>query len=155
MVGGGLWFRTNENAFVSTKRKLLEECDHWCGLSLQAGVFTQARAGVETNLPFFNRSGPTESIWYYDLSDAKVTKRRPSTLSRFDDCIELLPEREEGERSWAVSRVEIEGRNYDLETVNPNRVVEADAQMPEELISLIEVKGREIDVALAALKKLL
>lgn len=41
----GFVFRTNEAAFVDTKRKLLDECDLWCILSLPGGVFsTAARA---------------------------------------------------------------------------------------------------------------
>ena len=76
VVDEGLLFRTNENAFVQTKRKLLEECDLWCLVSLPSGVFTQAGAGVKTNLLFFTKGSPTERVWYYDLSDVKVTKKK-------------------------------------------------------------------------------
>jgi type I restriction enzyme M protein len=51
----GLLFRTNEDAFVKTKRKLLDDCDVWCIVSLPAGVFTAAGAGVKTNLLFFTK----------------------------------------------------------------------------------------------------
>lgn len=37
-------------AFVETKRKLLDECDLWCIVSLPGGVFSTAGAGVKTNL---------------------------------------------------------------------------------------------------------
>ena len=77
VVDEGLLFRTNEKAFVQTKRKLLDECDLWCIVSLPPGVFTQAGAGVKTNLLFFTRGRPTESVWYYDISDVKVTKGKP------------------------------------------------------------------------------
>ena len=77
----GVLFRTNETAFVQTKRKLLDECDLWCIVSLPAGVFTAAGAGVKTNLLFFTKGQPTEQIWYYDLSDVKVGKKTPLTLS--------------------------------------------------------------------------
>lgn len=53
----GVLFRTNETAFVQTKRKLLDDCDLWCILSLPGGVFTAAGAGVKTNLFFFTRGG--------------------------------------------------------------------------------------------------
>ena len=46
----GVLFRTNETAFVQTKRKLLDDCDLWCIVSLPPGVFTSAGAGVKTNL---------------------------------------------------------------------------------------------------------
>ena len=44
VVDEGLLFRTNEEGFVKTKRKLLDECDLWCIVSLPGGVVTQAGA---------------------------------------------------------------------------------------------------------------
>lgn len=74
----GLLFRTNERAFVETKRRLLDECDLWCVLSLPGGVFTTAGAGVKTNLLFFTKGRPTRRIWFYDLSGVRVGKLRPA-----------------------------------------------------------------------------
>ena len=79
----GLLFRTNESAFVETKRKLLDECDLWCIVSLPGGVFSAAGAGVKTNLLFFTKGRKTEHIWYYDLSHVKVGKKTPMTLAHF------------------------------------------------------------------------
>jgi type I restriction enzyme M protein len=79
----GLLFRTNESAFVETKRKLLDECDLWAIVSLPGGVFSTAGAGVKTNLLFFTKGRKTERIWYYDLSWMKVGKKTPLTLAHF------------------------------------------------------------------------
>jgi type I restriction enzyme M protein len=79
----GFLFRTNESAFVETKRKLLDECDVWCILSLPGGVFSAAGAGVKTNLVFFTKGSRTERIWYYDLSNVKVGKKTPLTVAHF------------------------------------------------------------------------
>jgi type I restriction enzyme M protein len=98
----GVLFRTNETAFVQTKRKLLEECDVWCILSLAGGVFSSAGAGVKTNLVFFTKGRPTETIWYYDLSDLKVGKKTPLTQAHFEDFFKLLLTRGDSERSWTV-----------------------------------------------------
>jgi type I restriction enzyme M protein len=129
VVDEGLLFRTNEDAFVKTKRKLLEEFDLWCVVSLPGGVFTQAGAGVKTNLLFFHRGAPTERIWYYDLSDLKVSKTRPLTRDAFEHrCVprmdaegtavldeegraveddwgflRLLPDRAESPFSWTLN----------------------------------------------------
>lgn len=99
VVDEGLLFRTNENSFVQTKRKLLDECDLYCIVSLPGGVFTQAGAGVKTNLVFFNKGKHTEKIWYYDLSEIKVTKRKPLVASHFDEFLKLLPTRADSENS--------------------------------------------------------
>src|SRR3990170_8641111 len=44
VVDEGFLFRTNENAFVQTKRKLLDEFEVWCIVSLPPGVFINAGA---------------------------------------------------------------------------------------------------------------
>ena len=79
----GLLFRTNESAFVETKRKLVDECDLWAIISLPGGVFSTAGAGVKTNLLFFTKGRKTEKTWYYDLSSVKVGKKTPLTLAHF------------------------------------------------------------------------
>ncbi len=79
----GLLFRTNESAFVETKRKLVDECDLWAIISLPGGVFSTAGAGVKTNLLFFTKGKKTEKTWYYDLSHVKVGKKTPLTLAHF------------------------------------------------------------------------
>lgn len=98
----GLLFRTNQDAFTRTKRKLLDECEVWCVVSLPAGVFTAAGAGVKTNLLFFTKGQPTRRIWYYDLTDIKVRKKTPLTLQHFEDFLRRLPRREDSELSWTV-----------------------------------------------------
>lgn len=152
VIDEGVLFRTNETAFVQTKRKLLDDCDLWCIVSLPAGVFTAAGAGVKTNLLFFNKSGPTKTIWYYDLSHIKVGKKTPLTLARFEDFFKLLPKRAAGPHSWTVTRKEIEAKNFDLKAVNPKAKVEAEGRTPDELLDLIEAKGKEVAEAVATLR---
>jgi type I restriction enzyme M protein len=98
----GVLFRVDAEAFVQTKRKLLEECDVYCIVSLPGGVFSSAGAGVKTNLVFFDKGKQTERIWYYDLSDMKVGKKTPLTLARFEEFFRLLPQRADSERSWTI-----------------------------------------------------
>ena len=221
VVDEGLLFRTNEDAFVKTKRKLLDECDLWCVVSLPAGVFTAAGAGVKTNLLFFTKGRPTRKIWYYDLTDVKVRKKTPLTLAHFEEFFRLLPTRADSPLSWTVDmderkRVaaeeaqpfkeqataksqqaaqwdvrlkelkkarprneaaieeaqakaqqltreakelaakakEIEDAVYDLKAVNPNKRPVVDTRTPEELMDIIEAKGREVAEALAALRRI-
>lgn len=149
----GVLFRTNETAFVQTKRKLLNDCNLWCIVSLPPGTFVAAGGGVKANILFFTRGQVTEKIWYYDLSDVKVTKRQPLTRKHFDEFLALLPERKDSARSWTVTRAEIEAKNYDLKAVNPNIQVEEDNRTPEDLLSFIEEKAQEVAAALAVLQR--
>jgi type I restriction enzyme M protein len=149
----GVLFRTNENAFVQTKRKLLNECNLWCIVSLPPKVFVNAGAASKTNLLFFKRGEPTKEIWYYDLSDLNITKKQPLTLEPFKGFFMLMPERGASERSWRVPIEEIEARNYDIKAINPNRKNVEDTRTPEELIAIIEKQQAEIAEAIAKLKK--
>ena len=155
VIDEGVLFRTTETAFVQTKRKLLDDCDLWCIVSLPPGVFSSAGAGVKTNLLFFTKGGPTERVWYYDLSDIKVTKKQPLTIDRFEEFFRLLPERADSDHSWTLSREEIEARKFDLKAVNPNAKSTEDTRTPEELLDIIEARGREVDAALTTLRDLL
>ncbi|HEY6000549.1 MAG TPA: N-6 DNA methylase [bacterium] len=215
----GLLFRTNEEAFVKTKRKLLDDCDLWCVVSLPGGVFTAAGAGVKTNLLFFTKGRPTGKVWYYDLSELKIRKKNPLLLKHFEDFLRLLPARADSDLSWTVDmderkRVaaedarplkeqstakgqeaarwsqqvaelkkarprddraieaaqakakeltrearelaakarEIEDAIYDLKAVNPHKKPIVDTRTPEELLEIIETKGREVAAALAELR---
>lgn len=215
----GLLFRTNEDAFVKTKRKLLDDCDLWCIVSLPAGVFTAAGAGVKTNLLFFTKGEPTRRIWYYDLSGVKVRKKTPLLAKHFEEFLRLLPARADSEWSWTVDmderkrlaadearpfkdlatkkgqqaeqwkeRIkelkkarpvdeaalaaaeeqaralgkdardaagkakEIDDAVYDLKAVNPHKKPVIDTRTPEELLNIIEAKGREIAAVIAQLR---
>ncbi len=110
VVDEGLLYRTTEEAFVKTKKKLLDECDLWCIVSLPGGAFTGSGAGVKTNLVFFTRGRKTERIWYYDLSHIKVGKKTPLTMQQFVQFFELLDKRgtpeAETEHSWTVDFAE-------------------------------------------------
>ena len=77
------------------------------------------------------------------------------TLAHFEEFFRLLPARGDSERSWTIERKEIEARGYDLKAVNPNATSTEDTRTPEELLDIIEAKGREVTEAIAALRGLL
>ena len=158
VVDEGLLFRTSERAFAQTKRKLLDECDLYCVVSLAPGVFTAAGAGSKTNVLFFNKGQPTERIWYYEITPAtreRFTKKDPLTLAHFEEFFALLPERADSERSWTVTREQVEANGYDLKAVNPHRPDDSDTRTPEELLAEIAGHGRELESALAELRSAL
>lgn len=152
----GVLFRTNETAFVQTKRKLLNECNVFCIVSLPPKVFLNAGAASKTNIFFFKKGEPTKEIWYYDLSDFNVTKKQPFTLQHFNDFFKLFNSSNlklsESEHSWCVPIEDIEAKNYDIKAVNPNRKTNEDIRTPEELISIIESYEKEISEALTILR---
>ncbi|AFV24997.1 N-6 DNA methylase [Methanolobus psychrophilus R15] len=157
VIDEGVLFRTNETAFVQTKRKLLDECNLWCILSLSQNVFLNAGAGVKTNLLFFTKGKSTEKIWYYDMSDIKILKKSPLTLDKFDDFLmRLHSDKEEdkiSEKSWYMDINTIKKKDYDIKAVNPN-TIEKEIPKPAELIKIIEESQAKINESLQKLKEL-
>ena len=74
----GVLFRTNETAYRSDQTKTSGRLQCVVYFSFPAGAFVNAGAGVKTNLLFFTKGSFTEKIWYYDLSDIKVGRKKPS-----------------------------------------------------------------------------
>ena len=64
----------------------------------------------------------------------------------------MRPTRSDSENSWTVARADIDAKNYDLKAVNPNNQEVVDTRIPEELLSIIEQKGKEIQEALCILR---
>jgi len=132
VIDEGVLFKTTENAYIETKKELLEQFNLHTIISLPAGVFANAVAsgtGPKTNLLFFNREldkagNPvgTKEIWYYEVQAVgfSLTKtQRPIPDNDLPDCLEKAKTRELSDRSWVVSVEEIVAKNYDLSAVNP------------------------------------
>ena len=158
VIDEGVLFHTKTAAYQQTKRKLLNECDLWCIVSLPPGVFVNAGAGAKTNLLFFTKGRPTKRIWYYDLSDIKVAKKKPFTLKHFVDFAQRLALNPDdpgrvSERSWYEEIETIQKKKYDLKATNPNAPDTSDKRTPQELIVIIEEAQKEIEEGLKALKK--
>ena len=149
VIDEGVLGRNTEKAYLETKKWMLDTCDLWCIVSLPGGVFTNAGAGVKTNLLFFTKGRSTERIWYYDLSDVKVNKGNPLTIDRFDDFFAKLPTRATSERSWTVTLEEIKTANYSIKAVNPNAPDTSDRRTPDELLAVIEQAQKEISQGVA------
>jgi type I restriction enzyme M protein len=164
VIDEGVLFHTKTAAYKQTKRKLLDECDLWCIISLPQGVFVNAGAGVKTDLLFFTKGKQTERVWYYDMTltpdfkPRKVNKSNPMLFDDFDDFFVrlALPPEDPGrisERSWYVTLEEIRAKGYDLKATNQNAPDLSDKRTPAELIKIIEEAQAEIAAGLAALKQ--
>jgi type I restriction enzyme M protein len=148
VVPEGVLFRGD--AFAQVKKELLENFNLHSVVSLPSGVFanvTSSGQGPKTNLLFFERSGPTREIWFYEHipnGDKKYTKANPIMDEDLKDCYERWKKREVSEKSWNVPVEEIVRKGYDLTAKNPNRKEETEIKTPEELVSNIAEKERAI-----------
>jgi len=163
VIDEGVMFHTKTTAYRQTKRKLLDECDLWCVISLPQGVFVNAGAGVKTDLLFFTKGKQTGRVWYYDMTLAddfqprKVNKGNPLTVGDFHDFFERLaldpddPGRI-SERSWYVSIGDIKEKKYDLKATNENAPDNSDKRTPDELMAIIRDSQSQIEECLKLLR---
>ncbi len=79
-------------------------------MRLPNGVFAPYTS-IPTNLLFFDRSGPTKEIWYYEqpLPEGRktYTKTQPMRFEEFEPCLAWWNKREENERAWKVSAKDV------------------------------------------------
>ena len=119
---------------------------------LPNGVFAPYTS-IPTNLLFFDRSGPTKEIWYYELPLAEgrknYTKTKPLQYEEFADCLAWWDDRKETDQSWKVPVGDILEYDDDnlvsanLDIKNPNTAEALEHRPPEELIAdILEKEGR-------------
>lgn len=157
VIDEGVLFKTNEAAYVQTKKELLEQFNLHTIISLPAGVFANAVAsgtGPKTDLLFFNRdldkAGKpvgTKEIWYYEVQAVgfSLTKtQRPIAENDLPDCLDKSKPRAVSERSWIVPVAEIIKRGYDLSAINPNADEAVKHRSPASIAADIASKEQRI-----------
>jgi len=156
VVPEGTLFRGG--AFAEVKRDLLETFTLHTVVSLPPGTFAPY-SDVKTALLFFDRPGPTQEIWYYELplpeGLKKFSRGNPIQDQHFHEARELWrawqayrqgrgARPEATEHSWIVSVDEVMERGYDLTARNPNRPEEERLPSPVEIVASLMEKEREI-----------
>lgn len=101
-------------------RKLRELLLTTCGLqaviALPSGVF-KPYSGVGTAIFIFQKGGPTESVWFYELTADGFSlddKRAPIEANDIPDILAKWPNREEGPNSFRVSVEKIRDNGWQL-----------------------------------------
>jgi type I restriction enzyme M protein len=77
---------------------------------LPNGVFAPYTS-IPTNLLFFDRTGPTTDIWYYEqpMPDGRknYSKTKPLQFEEFVECAAWWNQREENDRAWKVAASDV------------------------------------------------
>jgi type I restriction enzyme M protein len=81
-----------------------------------------------------------------------LKKAKPRDESAIAEAEAKAAELSREAREAAAKAKEIEDAVFDLKAVNPNKKPVVDTRTPEELLAIIETKGKEIAHALAVLK---
>lgn len=109
-----------DNASVSLRKLLLENCHLHTVLDLPGGAFQGA--GVKTVILFFEKGAPTKKIWFYQLNlDRNLGKGNPLNEADLAEFLKLQKTKAESENSWSVDVKKIDQKTFDLSVKNPNR----------------------------------
>ncbi len=125
-----------EGVKTRIKEKLLQDCNLHTIVRLPNGVFNPY-TGIKTNLLFFTKGEPTETIWYYEHPYPEgyksYSKTKPIRFEEFAPEQEWWDKREENEFAWKVTITDLKANNYNLDIKNPHQVDVAQADLDEML----------------------
>ena len=130
------------------KEELLKDFNLHTVVRLPNGVFAPYTS-IPTNILFFDRSGPTKEVWYYEqpLPEGRknYTKTQPMQFEEFADCMKWWNNRQENDQAWKVSAKELLDSNCNLDRKNPHAKVDFEHLPPEQLAD--DILKKELRIA--------
>jgi type I restriction enzyme M protein len=131
-----------DNASVSLRKLILENCNLHTVLDLPAGTFTGA--GVKTVVLFFEKGSTTKKVWFYQLNLGRnLGKENPLNEKDLADFIEQQKAKAETENSWSVNVKDIDQKSFDLSAKNPNKKKAAALRQPQEILEEMKALDEE------------
>lgn len=143
-----------DNASVSLRKLLLEDCNLHTVLDCPAGTFQGA--GVKTVILFFEKGVPTHKVWYYQLDPGRnLGKTNPLNDDDLNDFVTLQKTFADSSKSWSIDIKTIDPTTFDLSVKNPNRDEEVALRTPKEIMNEIASLDIESAKVLQIIQKLL
>jgi type I restriction enzyme M protein len=140
------------------KEELLKGFNLHTIVRLPNGVFSPYTS-IPTNLLFFDRSGPTKEVWYYEhpLPEGRknYTKTQPLQFEEFKTCLEWWKKRKGNDQAWKVPATELMASNCNLDRKNPHAKEDIAHLPPEQIVESILAKERRIVEIMGEIKTLL
>lgn len=143
-----------DNASISLRKQLLENCNLHTVLDLPGGTFTGA--GVKTVVLFFEKGVPTEKVWFYQLNLSRnLGKTNPLNEQDLADFVTLSPLKGDSENSWSVNIADIDIATYDLSVKNPHKKDTVELRKPEEILAEMNALDEEAAQILTEIRSIL
>jgi type I restriction enzyme M protein len=140
-----------DNASVSLRQKLLEECNLHTVLDCPGGTFIGA--GVKTVVLFFEKGTKTRKVWFYQLDPGRnMGKTNPLNDADLTEFIELQKTKADSPKSWSVDVAAIDPKTFDLSVKNPNGGEEIAHRSPQEIMDEIAALDAESAEVLGNIK---
>jgi len=134
------------------KQELLADFNLHTIVRLPSGVFAPYTS-IPTNILFFDRSGPTKTVWYYEQPLPEGRKRYSKTLpiqfDDFSDCLAWWKNRKESAFAWTTSAdTLLAGGGCNLDLKNPRGVPDLIHLPPQQLSADILEREKTISATL-------
>ncbi len=143
-----------DNASVSLRQKLLEECNLHTVLDCPGGTFQGA--GVKTVVLFFEKGTKTRKVWFYQLDPGRnMGKTNPLNDADLAEFIALQETKADSPKSWSVDVAAVDPKTFDLSVKNPNGGEEIAHRSPQEIMDEIAALDAESAEVLGNIKALL
>ncbi len=143
-----------DNAAVSLRRQLLEECNLHTVLDCPGGTFQGA--GVKTVVLFFDKGTPTRKVWFYQLDPGRnLGKTNPLNDADLAEFVALQKTKADSPKSWSLDVAAIDPKTFDLSVKNPSGGEEVAHRSPQEILEEIAALDAESAEVLASIKALL
>lgn len=156
VVPNGTLFGDGVSARI--KEELLKDFNLHTIVRLPNGVFAPYTS-ILTNVLFFDRSGPTESVWYYEQplpqGRKNYTKTQPMQFDEFKDCMSWWSNRQENDQAWKVSAKELLDTSCNLDRKNPRSKAGLGHLPPDQLAQSILEKELRIAELMREIKAVL
>ena len=165
VVPNGMLFGDGVSARI--KEELIKDFNLHTIVRLPNGVFAPYTS-IPTNLLFFDRSGPTKEIWYYEqpMPDGRknYSKTKAMQYEELADCLAwwTASPRVENEHAWKVPASDVLKYDADgtllsvnLDLKNPNSQQDFEHLPPEQLADDILKKEQRIAEIMAEIKAVL
>ncbi|WP_426437446.1 HsdM family class I SAM-dependent methyltransferase [Bradyrhizobium genosp. P] len=130
------------------KEELLKDFNLHTIVRLPNGVFAPYTS-IPTNILFFDRSGPTKDVWYYEqpLPEGRknYSKTLPMQFDEFKNCTAWWMKRQENNQAWKVSAKEVLHAGCNLDRKNPRAKVDFEHLPPDQLAD--DILQKELRIA--------
>ena len=143
-----------DNASVSLRKKLLEECNLHTVLDMPGGTFQGS--GVKTVVLFFEKGTKTRKVWFYQLDPGRnMGKTNPLNDDDLTEFVKLQKTKADSPKSWSVDVADIDPKTFDLSVKNPNGGETVTHRSPQDIMQEIAALDAESAEVLENIKRLL
>lgn len=136
------FLNNSDNASISLRKFLLENCNLHTVLDMPSGTFTGA--GVKTVVLFFEKGSTTKKVWFYQLNlDRNLGKMNALNERDLSEFVEMQKTKTDSENSWTINVKDIDQNTFEFSIKNPNKKLETPLPHPREILNEINELDKE------------